>query len=518
MNPNSQFSIAKALVEFLSEVGIEEAVICPGSRNAPLIEAFSQSNFQLYSQVDERSAGYFALGLAKGSLKPVIVCCSSGTAVANLLPALIESEHQGHSLIIISADRPKGASKSCANQSIQQERIFGSYAHYLDITAYDLETFEHAYEANIRRNLHINIAFKEPFYEFEHGNPRTEFFKLTEDAELEKDEPYILEREEFLGGVSPLLIQGFGSPSVDEFKVDIPVYSDVTNKHYKQSTLRHLEHFVHHIEEQDQPNVLLTTGTYLLSKKLKMALSQQDIDLHIHFGNKDYISPFKAKKSIVLSESSIESILNQVGDASNYSKRLSNYDRSFESDNKYWVNENEVLKSIAAIRNHHAPSTFHAGNSMAVRYASLFSSFDTEHSFVLANRGTAGIDGCLSTFLGYCAQHPDVHHFLVIGDLSFLYDSNAFLASPLPSNFTILILNNSGGFIFNMLKGVNSLSNKSRELQTTSRAINLSKVSESFGLSHSKCDKAKDIDLNSQVIELELNAKNERKYWAKVWS
>lgn len=506
------------MVEFLFEVGIKEAVICPGSRNAPLIEAFSQSSFQLYSQVDERSAGYFALGLAKGSLKPVIVCCSSGTAVANLLPALIESEHQGHTLIIISADRPKGASKSYANQSIRQERIFGSYANYLNITAYDLKSFEQVTEVNIQRNLHINIAFKEPFYEFGHGNSKEELFKLVEDVELEKDDPYILEREEFLGGVRPLLLQGFGSPSLDEFKVDIPVYSDVTNEHYSQSALKHLEHFVHHIEEQDRPNVLLTTGTYFLSKKLKLALSQQDIDLHIHFGNEDYISPFKAKKSIVLSEASIESILNQLGDSSNYSKMLNKYDRSFETDNKFWVNENEVLKSIAAIRNHYTPSTFHAGNSMAVRYASLFSSFDNGQSFVYANRGTAGIDGCLSTFLGYCARHPEAHHFLVIGDLSFLYDSNAFLTSPLPSNFTILILNNSGGFIFNMLKGVNSLSNKSRELQTTSRAIDLSKLSESFGLSHSKCDKAKDIDLNSQVIELELNAKNERKYWEKVWS
>jgi 2-succinyl-5-enolpyruvyl-6-hydroxy-3-cyclohexene-1-carboxylate synthase len=146
----SNLEIARGVLELVRSFGARECCVCAGSRNSPLIVAFANSDLDLYSFFDERSAAFFALGRSKLRERPVAVITTSGTAVAEMLPAAVEAYYSGVPLILISADRPDRYRGSGAPQSIEQEEIFGPYAAR-DATAWDRS-----------RPLHLNVAFDEP--------------------------------------------------------------------------------------------------------------------------------------------------------------------------------------------------------------------------------------------------------------------------------------------------------------------------------------------------------------------
>lgn len=146
----SNLEIARGILELVQSFGVQECCVCAGSRNSPLIVAFARSDLRLYSFFDERSAAYFALGRAKLRARPVAVITTSGTAVAEMLPATIEAHYSGVPLVLISADRPGRYRGTGAPQSIEQEAIFGPYAAR-DAAAWDRTA-----------PLHINVPFDEP--------------------------------------------------------------------------------------------------------------------------------------------------------------------------------------------------------------------------------------------------------------------------------------------------------------------------------------------------------------------
>jgi 2-succinyl-5-enolpyruvyl-6-hydroxy-3-cyclohexene-1-carboxylate synthase len=146
----SNLEIARGVVELVHSFGVTDCCVCAGSRNSPLIVAFASSGLHLYSFVDERSAAFFALGRAKLQAQPVAVLTTSGTAVAEMLPAAVEAYYSGVPLVLISADRPARYRGTGAPQSIEQEAIFGPYASR-DAAAWDRSA-----------PLHINISFDEP--------------------------------------------------------------------------------------------------------------------------------------------------------------------------------------------------------------------------------------------------------------------------------------------------------------------------------------------------------------------
>jgi 2-succinyl-5-enolpyruvyl-6-hydroxy-3-cyclohexene-1-carboxylate synthase len=146
----SNLEIARGVLELVRDLGVRECCVCAGSRNSPLIIAFSASDLALYSFIDERSASFFALGRSKLRGRPVAVLTTSGTAVAEMLSAAVEAYYSGVPLILISADRPERYRGTGAPQAIEQEGIFGPYASR-DAAAWDRSM-----------PLHINVPFDEP--------------------------------------------------------------------------------------------------------------------------------------------------------------------------------------------------------------------------------------------------------------------------------------------------------------------------------------------------------------------
>jgi len=134
---NDATRLATWLINELISRGVSQAVICPGSRNAPLTFALSRSLIKVHSRIDERTAGFLALGIAKTSRHPVAVVTTSGTAVANLHPAVLEAAHAGVPLVVLSADRPAAMRGTGANQTTDQREIFGSAATFVDLSEVD---------------------------------------------------------------------------------------------------------------------------------------------------------------------------------------------------------------------------------------------------------------------------------------------------------------------------------------------------------------------------------------------
>jgi 2-succinyl-5-enolpyruvyl-6-hydroxy-3-cyclohexene-1-carboxylate synthase len=146
----SNIAEARRIVELATSLGVEDFCVCAGSRNAPLLAVLGASDLRLWSFVDERSAAFFALGRAKLTGRPAAVVTTSGTAVAELLPAAVEAHYSATAIIFITADRPARYRGTGAPQAIEQEEIFGTYA------SRDAATWDRA------RPLHINVEFDEP--------------------------------------------------------------------------------------------------------------------------------------------------------------------------------------------------------------------------------------------------------------------------------------------------------------------------------------------------------------------
>lgn len=514
-----QYEFCEKLVNNLYLKGCRDVVICPGSRNAPLIQAFSNSGFQIYSQVDERSAGYHALGISKASSLITIVCCSSGTAVANLLPAAIEAHYQNINLLFLTADRPESEALSYANQSISQTHIFEGFVRSkLDILAYD-ESGKECLNALLESepcSMHINIRLTDPLYSFKSSNassvvPNGLIKKVKEHKEID----FNLNKYSRV-----LVVGGFGAPEIKHESENLLVYSDPCAPKPSLVNLHCLEHFIHELTDELLPELLITTGRNLLSKKLRSQLKEMSLKAHFHFDdNENYISPYQAQIKKVFPSVMLQDFIERIEPQKQYFDQV----YKFEISSKEKISElrrvNVVLRAIQSLYDKYKGElVLHAGNSMAVRYMALFSCSLNIPASIIANRGTAGIDGSLSTFIGYCLKSPNEHHLLVIGDLSFIYDFNGFWIEPMPKNMTILIINNKGGFIFDMVNGTKKLSQKAQVLQKTTRELNIQKMVESLNLSFISTLKVDTTAIESQIIELIVNPENEKNELQDFWT
>jgi 2-succinyl-5-enolpyruvyl-6-hydroxy-3-cyclohexene-1-carboxylate synthase len=513
-----QFKFCQYLVKALKEAGCIDVVICPGSRNAPLIQAFSESTFNVYSQIDERSAGYIALGLTKASAKATVICCSSGTAVANLLPAAIEAQHQSCELVFLTADRPEGEYLSYANQSINQINIFKDHikkvidvsANRQDALSQMKQFFKHGLGSS-----HINVRLVEPLYDFKSELSRNQSKTPKESVSSNS----ILPGADVTNHKNVLVITGFGSEVLSKEYPNLVIYADPCSPDIEYANTFCLEHYIDELLEGNEIDLLITTGRNLLSKKLREGLKKSDMKVHLHFdSNENYISPYQTTLFNIYEPSKIDEVLGQLKP----NKGLKDYVQAKENECKKKIlqltKDNVVMQNLSMINAKYPDMVLHAGNSMAVRYAAIFNAGLNTPRTIIANRGTAGIDGSLSTFLGYCMNDRNRHHVLLIGDLSTLYDNNGFLLQPRPNNFTIVVLNNKGGFIFRMVKGTKQLSESAQNLQKTSRDVHLNQMFKYHGLSSTSISGVIDPDEKSDIIELVLDNENETSQLLEFWT
>ncbi len=477
--------------ELLRLLGIEQVVICPGSRNAPLTISFVQNpGIKKISIIDERSAGFIAMGIAQASGKPVAVCCTSGSAVLNFGPACAEAFYQEVPVVFLSADRPPEWIDQGDGQTIRQSNVLAlhvkeSYDLPVDLTHPDaqweykrkLNEAVNAANTGIKGPVHINIPFREPFYptdldqfQFSKNLAITQHYGSDiHPPEGEKQD--ILrewskyERKLFVLGQDDYHPNFLNVLAAISKKQDIPIVADViSNAGILQEVITKQDLFLTDpvCAEVLKPNLVVTFGKTLISKNLKIAL-RQDLD-HWMIGKHRPLDTFKNLRKVIPWET--DTFLELIAEAEDkpYSFKT-NWQLAEKTTtealdqlltkqpySEFWVFR-EIMASLPT------DSHIHLSNSMAVRYANFFAPKEKQITFH-CNRGTSGIDGPVSTAVGYAANTAK-KNILITGDLSALYDRNAFLNDLFP-NLKIIVSNNGGGGIFDLIPGPKVLTNEDR--------------------------------------------------------
>jgi len=470
--------LAQIVIASCVSNAIEHVVISPGSRNAPLTIGFSNHpEIKTYSIVDERCAAFFALGIAQQLQKPVAIVCTSGSALLNYYPAIAEAFYSNIQLLVISADRPKHLVDVGDGQTIRQENVFQN--HILStvnlIENYSsqesvIQVIDDAIETLKNENgpVHINVPFDEPLYE-----TTEEILSLDnkfEDVVEEFIEESLLENYAKIWNSSSkkMILVGENFPN-DSLQKQLEYYSNDPSVLILIENTANVSHpkFINSIDKlifpleedelaQFQPDILLSLGGLIVSKKIKQHLRKFQPKHHWHIDAKRAfdtfhclnhhfkVSPFYFFSQFSLKVETVETNYQEIW-LTKKACRLVKHNHFIEnckfSDLKVF---DILLKSIPN------NSQLQLGNSSIIRYSQLF---DINNSLrVFCNRGTSGIDGSMSTAIGAATVTNDNTVFIT-GDISFFYDSNALWNNYIPANFRIILVNNGGGGIFRFIPG-----------------------------------------------------------------
>ena len=462
---------------------VKSVVISPGSRNAPLIIEFNaQDTIKKYSIVDERSAAFFALGIAQETCKPVALLCSSGTALLNYYPAITEAYYSKIPLIVISADRPKHLIDIGDGQTIRQVDVFRNHvqfsANLSEKNSDENDTLLKRIFKKLKQfktPIHINIPFSEPLYE------TTEHLLHQVDnlSELYKSDSLLTETpidvDELQGyadvwnkATKKMIILGVHPPDkmlaiqLEHIAKDASVIvltettSNVHNTDFINSIDQLVFPFSNEVFKDYQPDILLTFGGMVISKKIKELLRENPPKQHWHIDSNRAMDTYHCltkhfSVSITLFFSQFFFLIKAK--ESNYKKLwITAKKQREEKHEEYLVNiafsDLKVFQLLSGFLPKQLNIQF--SNSSIIRYAQLFSWLKTQK--IGCNRGTSGIDGSTSTAVGVAVAGKK-QSLLISGDLSFFYDSNALWNKYIPNNFRIILINNRGGGIFRFIPG-----------------------------------------------------------------
>lgn len=466
------------LTSLLVDYGIRHAVVCPGSRNAPITHNLCECpSIECVSVTDERSAAFIALGMAQALEEPIIVCVTSGTALLNTLPAVAEAYYQHIPLIIISADRPAAMIGQLQGQTLPQPDALGRFVKKAVTLPEPHDDTERWYcnrlvnEALIAMQqhgngpVHINVPITEPLFNFtvkELPKERVVHVVRTSIKSIQLNKI----AWDFIHAEKPMLIIG-------QLPYSTVFYFQREWKDFKehfvvlQEQLSNYDHVPCHFDEaidfigddpDCQPDLVIYIGDALVSKRIKR-----------------YLQSFNPQRTVVVTETGeltdvtmhatdivecpADSMIEALLDA--YENRFKINDFEFNSRWKAILAKCErhsdvfmprysqmlAVKSLHEIINKQICSLQYA-NSTAVRLGQLYSTH-----YIYVNRGVNGIEGSLSTAVGFAAYVFEPA-YCVIGDLSFFYDQNALWNNLSKENLRILLLNNGGGGIFHQLPGL----------------------------------------------------------------
>ena len=466
--------LAQSIIEICQQKGVQHIVISPGSRNAPLTIGFTNNPyFKCYSIADERCAAFFALGIAQQIQKPVVVVCTSGSALLNYYPAIAEAFYSQIPLIVISADRPQNKIDIGDGQTIRQENVFANHSLYNANLQENVSTendnhIQMALHVAVTKKgpVHINAPFEEPLYEtvselqvqpeIVDFNTESKSFSLgnsTIETWNKATKKMVLVGELFPNSLEQKYLDALANdPSV-------VVLTEKTSNLHHPTFIDQIDTLITPFTDEDfkafQPEILLTFGGMVVSKRIKAFLRKYKPTHHWHVDELRAYDTFGALTnhfgtkintflSQLLTEETIESSY-QSSIATIWKDRVAKHQ---EYTAKIPFSDFKVFDFIC--QNVPKNSQLQVSNSSAIRYLQLF---DLDKSIqVFCNRGTSGIDGSTSTAIG-AALASDLPTMLITGDISFLYDSNALWNNYIPKNFKIILLNNSGGGIFRILPG-----------------------------------------------------------------
>lgn len=465
------------LTALLIEHGIRNVVLCPGSRNAPIVHTLANhSFFQCYSVTDERSAGFFALGLALQSGKPAAVCCTSGTALLNIHPAVAEAFYQQVPLVIISADRPAAWIGQMDGQTLPQPGVFNSLVKK-SVNLPEIHTDEDEWYCNRLINeallelnhhgkgpVHINIPISEPLFRFSTG----ELPKVRVITRYQGLNVYDKEYNDLIDRMNKynkrmMVVGQMNLIYLFEKKICKLLYKHFTwltehtgNRTVPGMPIKNFDALIYSMPEDQQekliPELVITYGGHVVSKRLKQFLRKHPPKEHWHVSLDGEVADLYGSITTVIEMDPFE-FLEKIAYMLE-SNKIYDYPKVWENLSKNIPEPEVPYSEISAIgsliKALPAEAALHLANSSTVRYAQLFSV--PESVEVCCNRGTSGIEGSMSTAIGYAAGSEKLN-FIIIGDLSFFYDMNALWNNYIRSNVRILLLNNGGGEIFQALPG-----------------------------------------------------------------
>jgi 2-succinyl-5-enolpyruvyl-6-hydroxy-3-cyclohexene-1-carboxylate synthase len=475
VNLYPKIPLAQAVIEIFRQKEIQHIVISPGSRNAPLTMGFTnQEGFTCYSIADERCAAFFALGLAQQLQKPVAVVCTSGSAVLNYYPAVAEAFYSQIPLLIVSADRPKNKIDIGDGQTIRQENVFANHIVFsANLTENALSQNDNlivsAIEAAISQKgpAHINVPFEEPLYEtlLEPTYIPIISNSFTEKSEFNLDAKFLSEwqlAKKKLILVGELLPNAIEQKFIEFLANDesvLVLLEKTSNLHYP-TFIDRIDTLVSTFSEVDkvnfQPDILLTFGGMVVSKRIKSLLRNYQPKQHWHIDEIRAYDTFGCLSNHF--KSSISEFFKQL--FNDELKTVSSYQSHFQNIWKDRLVKHEKYMSEIPFsdfkvfdflsRNLPENIQLQVSNSSPIRYLQLVACHKTIEVF--CNRGTSGIDGSTSTAIG-AAVANNKPTTLITGDISFLYDSNALWNNYIPKHFKIILINNRGGGIFRILPG-----------------------------------------------------------------
>ena len=526
-----------SLVDELYQLGVRHAVFSPGSRSTTLAMLFqSHGGFHTYMNIDERSAGFMALGIAKAQGEPAVLVCTSGSALTHYGPAVVEAKHSGVPMIILSADRPYTLQQVGAPQTIDQQKYFGTAVNYYEELSVPSESHYYTYPRQVARRaylkandhklgpVHINVPLFEPLV----PNREEEYFK-----QGRSEKPFRLVKHQEIASLGSLLdakrVLILGGPSVTNPKavVDfadrigaVVIGDPLSNLRQYEGVISTYDAFLAHHERWDdlRPDVVIQLGQIPVSKRIQQWMATlTDIDyitisptadvvnpsltttIHVIADIDTFLAEIKRGLPLLIStEKKQRAVLQKLEKLNLLTQSHSvvmspTYEelwRQIES------NSREQLDKVQEEQNLFEGGTIHmlqqympdegqilVANSMSIRDMDYFWASGRSQAMVYGNRGTNGIDGTVSTALGLSTNgKPTV---MVTGDLSFFHDLNGLaIGKTHGMNLTIILHNNDGGGIFQYLpqKGTDDFD----YLFNTPQGIDYSGLATMYGLDYVK--------------------------------
>jgi 2-succinyl-5-enolpyruvyl-6-hydroxy-3-cyclohexene-1-carboxylate synthase len=544
--------------------GVHNAVLCPGSRCAPLTIAFTRHpGITARTFSDERSAGFIGLGVAQQSKMPVALICTSGSAAYNFAPAVSEAFFSQTPLIIFTADRPAEWIAQHDGQTIHQAEIFGKHVKRSYTLPQDYDHPDSVWAINRIVNeainvslqepagpVHINAPFREPLYpksgdNFSFSeNIRTTGTMLSFPELSPLHKTFISENLPRYKRILAVAGQLDHDPemllSLRELRRvrPIPVVGDIiSNLHSLEDVIRYADAFLGQASEEVKktlrPDLLITFGKSVISKNVKLFLRRNKAVEHWHIQTDNVVAdPFQSVTNVI--NASPSAVLNFIAslpvEESFESQKQDNYFRLWQVEERrvsrtlqHFFPQQELgeLELVHEVMSKLPDNcNLHLANSMSVRYANFIGLKPLQSGVrVYANRGTSGIDGCTSTAVGHCfdSATPNV---LITGDVAFFYDRNAFWHNYSLPNFRVVLLNNHGGIIFGIIDGPASLP-ESGEFFVTKQKLNASRLCDEFGFDHLSLDNRRklknlikdlfEFDGRTRILELESEIALNRK-------
>jgi 2-succinyl-5-enolpyruvyl-6-hydroxy-3-cyclohexene-1-carboxylate synthase len=537
--PNRNVLWGRAVAQEVSRGGVQHVCIAPGSRSTPLVLALhEQPGLRLSTHLDERGAAFFALGVAKATQRPVALVATSGTAVANFLPAVIEASHARVPLLVLTADRPPELHDVGANQSIDQRALFGPHPRFVADAGAPEPTpsrVRHV-RALVGRALafargppagpvHLNFPFREPLEpspvpgdvptdwakgdaEAEHGRAHGHPFvavaatvRVPDAAALAALQEAVARRPRGLIVAGPRDAQDDLAAAIAELsrRTGFPVLADALSglrfgAPDGAPVLSGHDAFLTHAATRDslRPDVILRFGAAPTSKALLTFLRERREAHHVVIDESGRLGEETSHAHLTLAAdpvATVRALLDalpaDVRRDESWTARWQRLEsttwRVLEPELALRGFEGAALARLAVILPAHA--TLFVSNSLPVRDLERFARGGAKSLRVLANRGASGIDGIVSTALGV-AHGLGRRATLAIGDLAFLHDVNGFVAARrLGIALDVLLVNNDGGGIFEFLP-VSAQEPPFTELFVTPHGLDVAPLAQAFGLAH----------------------------------